>query len=264
MISKIKHFYNQKQLLNSLIKRDLKAKYVGSIMGFFWSVLNPLLILAIFTFVFSVILKIRLNNKGGIANFALYLFCGMLPWIAFQETITRSTTILLEHANLIKKVMFPSKILPLYISISSLLNQLIGSGILIIAILIKMRFISYYLIFLPFLLILQLLFTIGLAWFFSSLNVIFRDISQLISPLLLVWMYLTPIVYPREMVPAKFKAIILLNPLTSLINAYRDIFLRNRMPNINELLIFSIFAIISFIIGYKVFENTQRMFSDLL
>lgn len=264
MISKIKHFYNQKQLLKSLVKRDLSAKYVGSIMGFFWSILNPLIMLAIFTFVFSVILKVRLGNRGGIANFALYLFCGMLPWIAFQETIARSTNVLLEHANLIKKVMFPSKILPMYITISSLINELIGLALLMLIVLFKLRFISIYILLLPLILFLQFLFTLGLGWFFSSLNVLFRDVSQLITPLLLVWMYLTPIVYPREMVPDMFKPLLIINPLASLVAVYRDILLRNKMPYWQDILMFALFALIAFFVGYKVFSKIQKKFADLL
>ncbi|HOT01027.1 MAG TPA: ABC transporter permease, partial [Acidobacteriota bacterium] len=131
MIQRIRYYYNQRDLLLSYVRKDLKERYVGSVIGFYWSVLNPLILLGIYTFVFSVIFRVRFGEGEGLVNAALYIFCGMVPWMAFSEAVGRSTGVLIDNANLIKKVMFPSKILPMYLVFSHAVNLLIGFGILL-------------------------------------------------------------------------------------------------------------------------------------
>jgi len=214
--------------------------------------------------VFSVILKVKFGQNGSLSDFALYLFCGMLPWLAFQETVIRSTNSIVDNANLIKKFMFPSKILTVYLSISSLVNELIGLVVLIIAIIFITHKISYFIFFLPLIIIFQLIFTLGLGWIFACINVFFRDTAHLIGVIMMVWMFLTPIFYPESMVPKEFQLIIKVNPMAYLVRAYRDILLNNRFPYIADVLTFMVISIIVFFGGYYLFSKTQHQFSDVV
>jgi ABC-type polysaccharide/polyol phosphate export permease len=254
----------QFQVLKDFVVRDLRGRYVGSAMGLVWSLVVPLVNLAVFTFIFSVVLRVNFQAEQGVANFTLYLFCGMIPWLAFQESVMRGTNCIVENANLIKRVAFPVLILPAYLVISSLINELIGLTILLLAIFITMKFMSIWILLLPLLLALQLLFTLGIVCALAALNVFFRDISHLTSASLMVWMYITPIFYPTRLVPEKFRFLMAANPMTHLIQAYRDIFLNNCMPEWRGLLIFGIFAIMSASFGLWIFNRTRKSFADMI
>jgi len=260
----LKKIYYYRNLIWIFVVRDLKGRYVGSTMGLFWSLINPVITLLLFLYVFSVILKVKFGQNGSLSDFALYLFCGMLPWLAFQETIIRSTNSIVENANLIKKFIFPSKIFPVYLSISSLVNELIGLVVLIIAIILITHKINYFILFLPLIIIFQLIFTMGLGWIVACINVFFRDIAHLMGMIMMTWMFLTPIFYPESMVPEKFQFFIKLNPMAYLVRAYRDILLSNRFPSITDILTFIAISIIVFFGGYYLFGKTQPKFSDVV
>lgn len=264
IINKIKRFIENKDLLKEFIARDIKSRYVGSHMGFYWSVLNPIITLIVYTFLFSVILKVKLGNEPGVTNFALYLFCGMLPWIALQDSVQRSTTCIVDNENIIKKLVFPSKILPVYLSLSALITELIGLIVLSIATFFISHFVSPYILFLPLILIPQLIFTLGLSFIFATSHVFFRDTSPLVTVFMTVWLYLTPIFYPVSIVPDKFKGIYMLNPMAHLVSIYRDIFLRNQMFSIGSAVYFSLASCIIFILGYIAFTKSHRKFVDLI
>lgn len=260
----LKKAYYYLNLIWTFVLRDLQARYVGSTMGLFWSIINPIIMLLIYLYVFSFIFKVKFGQSGSLSDFALYLFCGMLPWLAFQETIFRSTNSIVENASLIKKFMFPSKILTVYLSISSLVNELIGMVVLIIAIILITHEISYFILFLPVIIIFQLTFTMGLGWIFACINVFFRDTAHLIGVIMMVWMFLTPIFYPESMIPQKFHLIIKINPMAYLVRAYRDILLNDKFPHISDILIFMAISIIVFFGGYYLFSKTQHQFSDVV
>ncbi len=264
MLAKVKYIYGQRDLLKNFVLRDFRRKYVGSALGLFWSIINPLVMLTVFTFIFSVLLQVRFGERAGVANFALYLFCGMLPWLAFQESLSRSTNILVENANLLKKVKFPAKILPTYIVISGFLNELIGLGILIIAIIISSYRLGLPLLFLPVIFILQLCLTVGICWLLAAINVFYRDILHMIGLILMVWMYSTPIFYPPRLIPDQLKFILVINPMAHLIQAYRDIFLEQRLPEPMSILILAGFSLFFFLLGYWFFGKTQDKFVDLV
>jgi len=260
----LKKTYYYRNLIWSFVVRDLQGRYVGSTMGLFWSLINPIMTLLLYLYVFSVILKVKFGQNGSLSDFALYLFCGMLPWLAFQETVIRSTNSIVDNANLIKKFMFPSKILTVYLSISSLVNELIGLVVLIIAIIVITHKISYFIFFLPLIIIFQLIFTLGLGWIFACINVFFRDTAHLIGVIMMVWMFLTPIFYPESMIPQEFQLIIKINPMAYLVRAYRDILLNNKLPYISDILTFMVISIIVFFGGYYLFKKTQHQFSDVV
>jgi len=252
-----------KDLVAEFVKSDLKARYAGSALGLYWSIVNPILLLIIYTLVFSVILGVRFKGNPNLHNYSLYLFCGLLPWIAFQESITSSVGVLTKNANLIRNVVFPLKTLHTSIVISALISELIGIAILLLFRLIMTGSIGHLSPLLVIIIFFQFLLTMGFSLFLSALNVFFRDVSPLMTPIIRMWMYLTPIFFPITIVPAKVRIIIYLNPMTSLVTAYRDVLLNDKLPGA-DFIYFMIFSVGMFIFGYKFFTKNHMKLVDLL
>lgn len=252
------------ELIFSLARRDLVLRYKGSALGIVWAVLTPVVMIAIFTFIFANLFGARFGQSSSPWDYALYLFCGLLPWTMFQETLQRATTTIVSHANLVKRVLFPLEALPAAQTLSSLANQLFGTVALLLATLILRKTIPPTIFWLPLLLIPQTMLTLGAAWLVSSLGVFLRDLAQGISLLLLAWMYLTPIIYPETVVPEQYRGLLNLNPFTSLVRSYRQITLEGINPDWNGMAYFFVFSIIVFCAGYWWFARTRKNFADVI
>ncbi len=252
-----------KNLVKEFVKSDLKARYAGSALGLYWSVVNPILLLIIYTFVFSVILGVRFKGNPHLHNYSLYLFCGLLPWIAFQESITASVGTLTKNANLVRNVVFPLKTLHTSLVISAIISELIGIAILLLFRLVLTGSIGYLSPLLIIVIFFQFLLTMGFSLLLSALNVFFRDVGPLMIPIIRMWMYLTPIFFPITIVPAKIRFIIYINPITSLITAYRNILLNDMLPDAG-FIYFMIFSIGIFALGYRFFTKNHMRLVDLL
>ncbi|HUS12117.1 MAG TPA: ABC transporter permease [Pyrinomonadaceae bacterium] len=252
------------ELILSLARRDLVARYKGSVLGIVWAIITPVVMIAIFTFVFAGIFNARFGLRGTPWDYALYLFCGLLPWTMFQETLQSSSTTIVTHANLVKRVVFPLETLPVAQALSALANQMFGLFALIVATVIVQNQLHPTILWLPALLIPQLLFTLGAAWLVASLGVFWRDIAQGITLVLMAWMYLTPIIYPESIVPERYRPFINANPFTSLVRSYRRIFLEGLAPDWWSLLYFTILAVIIFVFGYWWFAKSRRNFADVI
>ncbi len=251
-------------LILSLTKRELAARYRGSVLGFFWAVLTPVVMIAIFTIIFAGIFKARFGAGSSQWDYALYLFCGLLPWNAFQESLQLSSNTIVAHSNLVKRVVFPLETLPVSLSLAAVANQLFGTIALILAAILFRGELHGTIVFLPLLVIPQLLATFGAAWLVASLGVFVRDIVQGITLLLMAWMYLTPIIYPESLVPERYRGIVNLNPFTPLIRNYRRIILDGSFPDWRGLTYFVAFAIVSFLLGYWWFARTRKNFADVI
>ncbi len=237
------------ELILSLARRELVARYRGSVLGIIWALLTPVVMIAIFTFIFAGIFGARFGTNGSPWDYALYLFCGLLPWTMFQDALVQSATTIVTHSNLVKRVVFPLETLPIAQSLSSLGNQLFGTLALLIAIVIMRHELHVSVFWLPALVIPQLLFTLGAAWLIASLGVFLRDIAQGISLFLTAWMFLTPIIYPESIVPERYRLFININPFTSLVRSYRRILLEGAPPDWSGLAYFTAFALVSFFFG---------------
>jgi lipopolysaccharide transport system permease protein len=251
-------------LILSLARRELVARYRGSVLGIVWALLTPVVMIAIFTFIFAGIFGARFGSEGSPWDYALYLFCGLLPWTMFQETLVQSATKIVTHANLVKKVVFPLETLPMALTLSSLGNQMFGTIALLFAVVAVRQELHVSVFWLPTLIIPQLLFTLGAAWLIASLGVFLRDIAQGISLLLTAWMFLTPIIYPESIVPHRYHFFINVNPFTPLIRSYRRILLEGAPPDWSGLAYFSAFALVSFFFGYWWFARTRKNFADVI
>ena len=251
-------------LIISLTRRELAARYRGSVLGILWALLTPIVMIAIFTIIFAGIFNARFGDSSSHWDYALYLFCGLLPWTAFQESLQLSSNTIVAHANLVKRVVFPLETLPVAQTLAAVANQIFGTVALIVGAIVLRREMHATIVFLPLLLIPQIIATLGAAWLLASLGVFVRDIVQGITLLLLAWMYLTPIIYPESIVPARYRPIINVNPFTPLVRNYRRILLDGNMPDWRGLGYFTVFAIASFLFGYWWFARTRKNFADVI
>ncbi len=256
--------HEHRELVLSLVRRDLSNRYKGSMMGLFWAIVTPAIQITIFTFIFAGIFKSRFGSQRSEYGFAVYLFCGMLPWIAFAEAVQRATTSLTENVNLVKRVVFPIEALPVNLVLSAVVQQLIGTGILLVAALLLERVFHPTALLMPVLLVPQLLLTFGLSWLAASLGAFLRDTPQFTQLLLMVFQYLTPIYYPEELIPPSFQWINRLNPMAPLIRSYRRILLEGQWPDWQGLTFTLAFALVCFVFGYWWFERTKKAFADIL
>ncbi len=259
--------------------RDLKARYVGSTMGFFWSVVFPIINLFVFMFVFRFLLKARWDDAMGPKETGLIMLAGILVWASFAETLSRGTNCLVENSNLIQKVVFPSEILPVQLAISSIVNMLIGMPIVVIGTWIVMgNPFGWQMLALPLIIALQIVFTLGLGYFLATLNVLWRDTFHLVGVFTTVWMFATPIFYPASLIEnftiAKgdtkeegywaFGWMLDVNPMHWVIDSWRRVLLYGEWPEALALGRLAVVGVILFAIGATFFMRQKRTFPDLL
>jgi lipopolysaccharide transport system permease protein len=264
LVAPFELLFTHRRTIEAFVRRDIRARYVSSVIGLSWAVIQPLALLGLYTFIFSHVLRLRLGGSDSTATFALYLFCGMLPWLAFSEGLTRSTNVILEQAHLIKKVVFPSEILPPYVVISALVIELFGLAVLLAAVGLFHRGPSWSMLLLPGILLLQFFLTVGLGWLLASVNVFLRDVGQVLGLGLTLWLFVTPIFYPAELVPAGFGWVLDLNPMYYLVQAYRDVLLEQRPPVPSHAAILAATALAAFVVGHWFFRRARPAFVDVL
>lgn len=253
-----KQLYNYRELLKTNVQKEIRGKYKKSFLGIFWSFLNPLLQLAVYAFIFPIILK---NNQE---NYVMFLFVALIPWTFFTTSITQGTDTVVQNGNIVKKVYFPRTILPISVVTSGAINFLISTVIIIIFAFVTGVGVSPYLAFYPLILIVQYLITLGIVLILSSVTVYLRDLQHIIGVFLQVLFYATPIVYSPDTIPAKFSIILTLNPMSHIITAYRDIFYYHEMPNLQVLAVLFIIGIAICMIGYAIFSKLEKRFAEEL
>ena len=254
----IKELYDYREMLSNLVRKDLKVRYKGSVLGFLWTFLNPLLQLIIYTIVFSTIMRTNIDK------FYIYLFIGLIPWLFFATCIQAGSTSILMNKDLIKKIYFPRIILPISTVNSAFMNMFYSMIVVLLTILVSGIGFSKYILLLPLAMTMQYILVLGMTFIFSALNVYFRDLEYILNIIVMMWFYLTPIVYKIEMIPEKYRLWFYLNPMTGIINFYRNILYYKRMPSFNAFGGILIYGIIMIIIGYFVFEKLQRNFAEEL
>jgi ABC-type polysaccharide/polyol phosphate export permease len=251
-------------LFKNLLINDLKNRYSGSLLGLMWTVIHPLASFFIYYFVFSAILKVKLGFDYSEVNFSLWLFCGLLPWLFFSETVIRSTSSVLENANLVTKTIFPSQVVPVVISVSSFINHIIALIIFMIGLFWVGGQGITNIILLPLYLVPLILYTIGISWITASLNVFLRDIGQVIGVLINIWFYLTPIIYPINSAPEEIKVYLNWNPMMPIVEGYRQLFFKGEMIDLNTYIWDTLGGLMVFILGYFVFMKLKKSFADVL
>jgi len=250
--------------IKAFVRRDIHGRYVTSVMGLSWAIIQPLTLLLLYTFLFSYILKVRFGAAGSTKSFTVYLFCGMLPWIAFSEGVVRASGVILEQGHLIKKVVFPSDILPVYVVVSALTMEMLGLSVLLVAVALFGGGLGWSLVVLPAIIVLQFMLTVGLAWFLASLTVFLRDVAQVLGLAMTLWMFLTPIFYPPEAIPPHLKWLLNLNPMYHVVQAYRDVIIEGRLPGRLQIGVLGAMALASFLLGHWFFRRSKNAFVDVL
>lgn len=248
-------------LLKELVKRDFQGRYAGSLLGFLWSLVQPLWLLLLFTFIFSTVMKVS-PVGARTDHFAIFLFSGLLPWMALQEGVMRASTAITDNASLVKKLRFPSEILVLAVVLAALLHEAIAA-VLFLGVLAAVGELSVK--GLPMLLLaapLQVGLTLGLGLLVASLHVFFRDTAHVLGMVLNAWFYLTPIVYPLLMVPDRFRGWLELNPLTALVGLYRQAFLGDGLALAPGTLPLALGTVVVLSAGFWLFRRVKPAFVD--
>lgn len=255
----LRELWEYREMIISLVKRDLKGRYKGSVLGFFWMFLNPLLQLAVYTVVFSTIMRM------GIDKFYLFLFVALVPWIFFSTCLSVGPTVIFLQQDMVKKIYFPREVLPLSFTISQFVNMLLSFIVIFIVILFSSVLINpVALLYLPLVMLIEFVLGLGVTYLVSALNVYFRDLEHILGIVSMAWMYLTPIFYPMEMVPEQYMQLFYLNPMTSITIAYRDILYNGCVPQMGTLANAAVLGCVVLAAGQIVFSRLQKHFVEEL
>jgi len=254
----------RRSLLFEMVRRDFEKRFVGSAAGWLWGVIHPLVLLLSWTFVFGICLKSTPGPGEATQNYPLWLFSGFLPWLLFQDTVSRSATSLLEHSNLITKTIFPAEVVPLSIFLSSLIHHLIGLALVVAAVAIWLNHYSTMALLLPVYMLAVGLFSVGIGWIVAALHVYLRDTAQVLSVVLTLWFWITPIFISETAYPAWARFLPRSNPMAYIVRGYRELLLSYHPPDLLELGIAMAFAVVTFFAGGLFFRHLKRGFADVL
>lgn len=253
-----KELYNYRELLKTNIKKEIRGKYKGSWLGVVWTFLNPLLMLAVYAFVFPYILRVEVEN------YTIFMIVALIPWNFFTTAIQSGTGCVVANGNILKKVYFPREIIPISITTSQLINFLITCIIMAAFIIFSGVGFSIHLLLFPLLVLIQYILTLAFTFVLSALTVFVRDIDHFVSVFLTLGFYATPIVYQASMLPEKFQWVLKVNPMAQLVEAYRSILYYHQIPDLLMLGIWGILSIILIIVGYIIFKKLEKSFVEEL
>lgn len=259
MCTKDKKMINFHFLLTNLIKREIATRYKQSILGYFWVIINPLSQMLVMTFVFTKIFRVQTWN----IPYPLFVYAGLLPWILFTQSLSHSTNSIVGNLSLVKQIYFPREVLVLATILAKIVDFFLASIVFIIFMLYYRQPFHFSILWFVPIFIIQFVLTFGLSLILSAFNVFYRDVQYLLNLILLLWMYLTPIYYPVEMVPDKFRFIYSLNPMSVLINAYRHIVFKGTSPKLTSLGIAFLVSLVVFLVGLKIFKKLENLFADV-
>ena len=257
MISTLKEIYDYRDMIYSLTQRELRGRYKGSALGFLWSYINPLCQVVVYSAVFSVIFRVNIEK------FYLYLIIGMMPWIFFGTTLQGGSLCVRAESEMIKKIYFPREVLPISYVTSAFVNMMFTFVIVVFAVLISgFGFNFRALLFLPIVMLIEYLFGLGVTMTVSSITVYFRDFEQIAGVLMMVWIYITPIMYSIDYVPEKYRFFFVINPMTPIVEMFHQILYYRTPPSSFYLLLGLGEALVIFLIGFIVFGHLKKYFAE--
>ena len=272
MIKKVKEILKYRQLIGTLVVRELKARYRGTVLGFLWSFINPLMMLLVYSVVFGLFLRSGPQRVEGVDiagfNYSIFLFTGLLPWIWFNTSVLEASQVLFTHGNLIKKIKFPVEVLPIMTVTSNMIHFLLGLPILVLCIILLSSGITItpWVLLLPVAILLQYIFTLGFSLIMSALTVHFKDLKDIMTNLLILWFFGTPIIYPLATdVVQKHdwaRIILNLNPMTHIVEAYQYIFFFGQLPHWKKIPVTFVFSTVLLILGYALFDKLRDTFVE--
>lgn len=259
MINTLKELYEYREMIYSLVRKELRGKYKGSVLGFLWSLLIPLFQLIIYTLVFSVFMG------SNIDKFYMFLFVTLIPWFFFSNCISSGAMSLIQQKNLVQKIYFPRMVLPIAYTISYFINMLLSFVVVFAALFVSGIGVRIsVLLYLPVIMIIEFIMGIGGALLFSAMTVYFRDLEYILNIVVMAWMYMTPILYPLDTVPENIQPVLYWNPMTSVTVAYRDILYYQQAPDMRTLIYAIVWGLVSLVAGWITFQKLQRNFVEEL
>ncbi len=267
MWQNLQNLYKYRVLVQSLVSRELKARYRGSILGFFWSFFNPLLLLIVYTIVFSYILP---NRALETQPYGLFLFIGLLPWTWFSSSLLEASNVIMSGGNLIKKIIFPAEVLPVVSVLSNMIHFLLGTPILVLFMIIYRVPFTWCALFFPLIVFIQLILTLGFSLLISSLSVHFRDLRDILANFLTLWFFCSPVIYPLtfaiqqddQVIARIFQRVLYINPISYIMDGYHQTLFHGSLPDWRYLMIVLACSIAIFIIGYFVFDRLRDTFAE--
>ena len=278
-MSYLKEIWNSRELLQNLTNREVRGKYRRTALGQLWSLANPIAAILIYTFIFSFIFRLpaQVGDPSGIDNYALWLVCGLLPWLFFNRVLTVGTESLVANAGLIQKVYFPRIVLPLSLANATFFTWLLEMGVLVVALSLLGSFVLPWLPLVALFMIVFAIFAVGLSMIFSIINVYFRDLSYLLTIVLQFWFYLTPVLYPVELVatqsdtlggllgtPITLLDLYSLNPVEGFVEIFRNLLYDNRVPDLGTVLVALAWTVSAFAVGAWMYSRKEKMLAELL
>jgi len=256
--------WRNRGLIRAMVRRDILGRYRGSFAGVFWTVINPLLLMLTYFFVFGVVLRTRFGADQSRSGFALYFLAGMLPWLAISEAAGRSANVIWEHRNFVKKLVFAVETLPANLVAAGLVSEFFAVLLFCVFLLAVRGGIPPTIVWLPLLVIPQILFTAGVSWFLAALGVFVRDLGQVMGFLLTLWFFLTPICYPESALPHNLMPLFTKNPVFVLVRGYRAILLENQPPAFPALWKLWLLSLAVFVLGHAWFYKLRKSFPDIV
>jgi lipopolysaccharide transport system permease protein len=263
-ISFLRTLYANRYMIKSFALADLKKRYAGSFGGLFWSVIQPLFMIFTYYLVFSFVFKAKVEADYGTSSYTLWLMGGLIPWLFFSETLSRSTGMLQENRSLVTKTLFPSEILPICLLVSALVSHLIGLAILVVfAVIVSGGISPMAVLIIPYFFLLAVL-SLGFSWALSSMNVFIRDIGQFMGIALNLWFFYTPIIFPMSIIPERFKLLFKLNPMYHVVEGYRRSIISGAYPDYYHLLYLSAVSALIFVVGGLLYKRLKPAFVEVL
>jgi lipopolysaccharide transport system permease protein len=257
--------WSNRKLIASMVRRDILSRSRGSFGGAVWTFLNPLLLMATYFFVFGVVLQTKFGGDTSRSGYVLYFLAGMLPWLPFSEAVGRSPYVVIEHRNFVKKLVFPLETLPVNLVLAGVVTEVFALAIFVAGLLAARGAVPWSVVWLPALLVPQLLLAAGLCWFLAALGVFVRDLGQIIGFLLTLWFFLTPICYEESTkIPAAVAHVLSYNPILVLVRGYRGIFLEGHPPPLGPLAALWIGSGLVALLGHAWFHRLRRSFADVI
>lgn len=264
MYSGILSLYTSRGLLWSLVVRDIQSRYRGTMLGLLWAVVFPFMMLAVYAFVFGGVFNARWGSGGGMKDFVLMLYCGLIVHALFSETLTRSPSSILANPSYVKKVVFPLELLTVSHLATAVFNALISLGLLCLFLLIQDQSIPLTALYVPLVFAPLLVLTVGLAWFLAAIGVFFRDVGQIIGVIMSVLLFLSPVFYPASSAPALAQRLIYLNPLTYPIEELRAVLIVGNQLDWVQWLVYCVVCVAAAIGGLWIFQKSRPAFADVI
>lgn len=259
-MNSLKSLWQHRELISELVKREIKSRYKQSILGYVWVILVPLINLTVLTIVFSFLFRVQTGD----IPYPVYLFVALVPWTFTANAISAATSSLVANSSLITKIYLPREIFPIASVLAKMVDLALSAVILTLLLIVFGLGLHLTLLFIPLILLFQVALILGISFILSSINVFFRDVENVLGVFLMIWMYLTPIIYPPEIIPGRFISIFNLNPMMPLVNAYRNTILYGVAPPWQSFLYAAVISVGVFVVGYIFFKNRAKYFADVI